>query len=94
MLLAIPGLDWRLQLVIFAGLAVALIFIGRRRFYGRMSEAEDHTSLNRRGDRFVGQSFPLAGAMTGGRGRVSVSAIPTGSHGWHLTMPQTLPTGL
>lgn len=70
-LLAIPGLDWRLQLVIFAGLAVALIFIGRR-VYGRMSEAEDHTSLNRRGDLFVGQSFPLAGAMTGGRGRVRV----------------------
>lgn len=70
-LLAFPGLDWRLQLVIFAGLGVALIFIGRR-VYGRMSEAEDHTSLNRRGDRFIGQSFPLAGPMTGGRGRVRV----------------------
>ena len=70
-LLAVPGLDWRLQLVVFAVLAVALIFIGRR-VYGRMSEAEDHTSLNRRGDRFVGQNFPLAGTMTGGRGRVRV----------------------
>lgn len=70
-LLTIPGLDWRLQLVIFAFLAVSLIFIGRR-VYGRMAEAEDHTSLNRRGDRLVGQSFPLAGAMKGGRGRLRV----------------------
>ena len=70
-LLAIPDLDWRLQLVLFAALAVTLIFIGRR-VYGRMSESEDHTSLNRRGERLVGQSFPLAGAMVGGRGRLRV----------------------
>ena len=70
-LLAVPSLDWRLQLVLFAALGVALIFIGRR-VYGRMSEAEDHTSLNRRGERFIGQAFPLSGAMTGGRGRLRV----------------------
>ena len=68
---AIPNLDWRFQLLVFAVLAVALIFIGRR-VYGRMSEAEDHRLLNRRGDGFVGKSFPLAGRMTGGRGRVRV----------------------
>lgn len=71
LLLLIPGLDWRLQLVIFAALGVALIFLGRR-IYGRMSEAEDHTALNRRGERFVGEIYPLAGDMVGGRGRVRV----------------------
>lgn len=69
LLLIIPELDWRLQLVVFAGVGVTLIFLGRK-VYGRMSKAEDHTALNRRGDRFVGQSYPLSGAMIGGRGRV------------------------
>lgn len=70
-LLAVPGLDWRLQLLLFAVLAVLLIFLGRR-VYGRMSEAEDHVGLNRRGARLVGQVYPLAGEMTGGRGRLRV----------------------
>lgn len=70
-LIAMPGLDWRLQLLLFAVLAVTLIFVGRR-VYGRMSEAEDHGGLNRRGDRLIGQTFPLANDMTGGRGKLHV----------------------
>ncbi len=70
-LIAVPDMDWRIQLLLFAVLAVAFIFIGRR-IYGRMSESADHGGLNRRADRLVGQVYPLAGAMTGGRGRVRV----------------------
>ena len=70
-LIALPGLDWRLQLLLFAALAVAFIFIGRR-IYGRMSQSDDHSRLNRRGDRLVGEVYPLAGRMTGGRGRLRV----------------------
>lgn len=70
-ILAFPGLDWRLQLLLFAALAVLLIFVGRR-IYGRMSEAEDHAGLNQRGARLVGQVYPLAGEMTGGRGKLRV----------------------
>mgnify|MGYP003700722247 CR=1 FL=1 len=70
-LLVLPDLDWRFQLLIFAVLAVALIFLGRR-LYGRMSEAEDHTTLNRRAHRLVGEVYPLAGPMTGGRGKLRV----------------------
>jgi len=70
-MLALPDLDWRLQLLLFAVLAVTLVFIGRR-IYGRMSEAEDHGSLNRRAERLVGQVYPLAGPMHGGRGRLRI----------------------
>lgn len=70
-LLVFPSLDWRLQLLLFAALAVVLIYIGRH-IYGRMSEAEDHTGLNQRGARLVGQVYPLAGEMTGGRGKLRV----------------------
>ncbi len=70
-LMAAPGLDWRVQVLLFAILAVAFIFIGRR-IYGRMSASEDHGGLNRRGERLIGQVFPLADAMIGGRGRVRV----------------------
>lgn len=70
-LLAMPELDWRFQLLMFALLAVSFIFLGRR-IYGRMAASEDHGALNRRGQRLVGDVYPLAGAMTGGRGRVRV----------------------
>lgn len=71
-ILALPSLDWRLQLLVFGILSVALVYIGRR-IYGRMSTAEDHGGLNRRGDRLVGEVHPLAsGGMTGGRGKLRV----------------------
>ena len=70
-ILAVPDLDWRLQLLLFAGLAVVLIFVGRK-VYGRLSKEEDHTGLNRRGERLVGEVHPLATAMTNGRGKLRV----------------------
>ena len=70
-ILLLPELDWRLQLLLFAVLAVAFIFIGRR-IYGRISESEDHHSLNRRADRLIGDVYPLTSGMTGGRGTVRV----------------------
>lgn len=71
-MLAVPSLDWRLQLLAFAVLSVALVYIGRK-VYGRMSASEDHGGLNRRGDRLVGQVHPLAsGGMAGGRGKLRV----------------------
>ncbi|MGZ0188176.1 MAG: NfeD family protein [Alphaproteobacteria bacterium] len=70
-ILLLPELDWRLQLLLFAVLAVAFIFIGRR-IYGRISESEDHHSLNRRADRLIGDVYPLTSGMTGGRGKVRV----------------------
>ena len=70
-LLGIPSLDWRLQLLLFAALAVAFIYIGRR-YYGRISESEDHKGLNRRGQRHVGEVHRLAGPMTSGRGKLRV----------------------
>jgi len=72
-ILALPDLDWRLQLLLFAVMAVVLVYVGRR-IYGRMSTAEDHGGLNRRGERLVGEVYPLAsGGMTGGRGKLRVS---------------------
>jgi membrane protein implicated in regulation of membrane protease activity len=70
-ILVLPDLDWRLQLLLFAFLAVTFIFIGRR-IYSRMSEAEDHQGLNRRAERLIGEVYPLAGVMVGGRGKVRV----------------------
>ncbi|MGE0255661.1 MAG: NfeD family protein [Alphaproteobacteria bacterium] len=73
LLLAWPDLDWRLQLLAFAALSVALSvavqsWIRRR----RGSPAGVESTLNRRGAAYIGRHLRLDEALIGGRGRARV----------------------
>ncbi len=57
-MLAIPGLDWQYQLVIFSGLSVVSIALFRR-YQRRNPELTDQPTLNRRGEQYIGRTFTL-----------------------------------
>ena len=71
LLAAVPGMDWQAQLVVFAVLSVAAIFIGRR-FVASRQGPTDHPTLNRRGHSMVGMRATLRDATINGRGRLRV----------------------
>lgn len=70
-LLAVPGLAWQAQGVIFALVAVAAI-IGWRRYKAANPELSSHPSLNRRGQAYVGRHFTLDAPIVDGVGRLHV----------------------
>lgn len=66
-----PGLAWEHQALIFAGLAVASVAVGRTAFaHTRPSATDRH--LNRRAESYIGRMFTLDGAIVDGRGRLRV----------------------
>ena len=69
------GFGWELQLVSFAVLSVASVLVGRA--YLRMNPLKSaDPSLNRRGDRMVGEVVTVAEAIRDGEGRVQVGDSP------------------
>jgi membrane protein implicated in regulation of membrane protease activity len=66
------GLSWQSAFIVYAVLAVAIVFAGRRLMGGRMSASGDEPFLNRRGDALVGREFRLSLPIEGGEGRVHV----------------------
>ena len=74
------GLSWQAAVLVFAGLAVAAVVIGRR-FGGPASEREAGT-LNRRGAVLVGRTFVLEAPIAAGEGRVRVD-----DSSWRVTGP-------
>jgi inner membrane protein len=84
--LVFPTIGWELQMVLFAILSVASI-LGGRAVIKRMATPESETTLNRRGEQFVGRTFVLAEAIENGRG-----AIHAGDTLWRVAGPDR-PTG-
>ena len=74
------GLSWQAAVLVFAGLAVVAVVIGRR-FGGPTSEREAGT-LNRRGAVLVGRTFVLEAPIVAGEGRVRVD-----DSSWRVTGP-------
>lgn len=70
--LVIPGLDWKIQVLVAAALSVLSALAGRR-VYGRDGRRTDHPALNRRGEQYVGQVFTLAEPIVNGAGRLHVA---------------------
>ena len=65
------GLAWQWQLVAFAVLSVASVFIARR--YARADAApSDLPDLNVRGNQYVGRVVTVEEPIRGGRGKVRV----------------------
>lgn len=66
-----PGLSWEHQALIFAGLAVASVALGRMAFAENRSPHADRR-LNRRAESYVGRMFTLDAAIVDGRGRLKI----------------------
>ena len=71
LLAAVSDMGWQVQLVVFAVLSVASIFLGRR-FVASRQGPTDHPTLNRRGRSMVGTRATLRDATVSGRGRIRI----------------------
>lgn len=78
---ALGATPWQAQILVFAGLSVASVLIGRR------LAVHPASTLNRRGHDLVGQTVLLAQPIVGGVGRSN-----QGDVSWRLTGPD-LPAG-
>lgn len=74
-LTALIGWGWQAQLGSFAVLAVLSIYAGREYLKRRPIQSED-SSLNRRGNRLVGEIVTVVEAISGGHGKVQVGDSP------------------
>ena len=79
--LAIPGLGWVAQALLFAAFSAAAVVIGRR-WYHRMRSAGPSHGLNDRTAKLIGKTVEVCEAITAGEGRVKV-----GDGAWSATGP-------
>lgn len=80
-MLALPEMSWELQLILFALLAVATIFAGRR-YFRRNPIQTDKPLLNRRAEQYIGRVFTLEKPVVNGMGKVHVDDST-----WRITGP-------
>jgi membrane protein implicated in regulation of membrane protease activity len=71
LVLAVPGLGWELEAVLFVALAVVCVFVGRS-VARRSPKASADPALNRRGERYIGRKFTIEQAIVNGRGSIKV----------------------
>ena len=83
--LVIP-IGWEIQLILFGALSVVAVVAGRIWLRRHPIRSAD-TTLNRRGEQYVGRIFTLAEAIVNGRGTVKV-----GDSLWRADGPD-LPAG-
>ena len=71
MLLAAPGLAWQTQLIAFAILSLVAV-VGWRVFQRGRSLQRDASTLNRRGEQYVGRRFTLDQPIVNGDGKLRI----------------------
>lgn len=81
----LTGLAWQGAWLVFAGLAVACVLIGRAVSRHRSEEPDIAMGLNDRGRQLIGKVFRLEATMAGGEGRIRV-----GDSSWRVTGPELL----
>jgi len=69
--LFLPDLSWRLQAVVFSGFSVVSIMLGRMIMH-KTKQAEEHPTLNRRIERYMGRVFVLENDTNLGYGDVRI----------------------
>lgn len=84
-LMLLPALSWQVQLIAFAVLSISSVIVGRRLF--RQVDTSEPTTLNRRGDQYIGREFVLEAPLQNGTGRVNVD-----DSSWRIVGPD-LPAG-
>ncbi len=82
-----PELHWQYQVLSFAVLSVAVVFVYRRWLGGARPAETDQPHLNRRGEQYVGQIFTLDQPIVDGVGRARVEDTM-----WRILGPD-LPAG-
>jgi membrane protein implicated in regulation of membrane protease activity len=70
-ILAAPDMDWRIQLILFALMAV-ITSVGWQVWLRKHPSKSDHPNLNVRGASFIGRRVTLAEPLANGRGRVEI----------------------
>lgn len=68
----LPDLAWQAQILVFAALAVGVV-LATRQYLKRWPYAADRTTLNRRGQHYVGRLIVLESPIVNGRGRAFVA---------------------
>lgn len=68
---AIPTMDWKVQLIVFAVLSVISIFAGRK-LLKHKPVTSDQPLLNQRGAQYVGRTFNLHEPIVNGDGKIRV----------------------
>lgn len=78
---------WQVQVLVFLGLSMASVVVGRRFFSNRNQDDTDQPLLNQRERQLVGRTATLEEAITNGYGRVRL-----GDTLWRVAGPD-LPVG-
>jgi inner membrane protein len=65
-------LGWQAEFLLFAGLSVVSVLVGRRVYAGGASEPDDNPHLNRRQLGYVGRVFTLTQPVVNGRGKLII----------------------
>ena len=78
---------WQVQVLVFLGLSIASVLVGRRFFSNRNQDDTDQPLLNQRERQLVGRTATLEEAITNGYGRVRL-----GDTLWRVAGPD-LPVG-
>jgi membrane protein implicated in regulation of membrane protease activity len=78
LVLVVP-VPWQLQLLVFAVLGVVACFVWRK-YRGVTDLQSDLPQLNKRAAQYVGQTFTLIEALSGGHGKIRV-----GDSVWRVT---------
>jgi hypothetical protein len=86
LVLVIPDIGWQIQLIAFGVLSIAIV-VAWRTYQRRHPTISDDSTLNRRGEQYVGRVFTLVEAIVNGRGTVKV-----GDSLWRADGPD-LPVG-
>jgi inner membrane protein len=66
-----PGMDWQIQLVLFAVFSVLSLVVGRY-YLKRHPIATDEPNLNKRGHQYIGRVFTLSRPIVDGVGKLNV----------------------
>ncbi|HET9034432.1 MAG TPA: NfeD family protein [Dokdonella sp.] len=71
-MLAVPGLAFLAQAVLFALLSIALCFVYWKYIRPAAERRDDQPLLNRKGDRMIGRRVTVVDAIVNGRGKAKV----------------------
>jgi len=78
--LFLPNLEWESQFIIFSVLSIISVFSGRYFLKRNPIETED-TTLNHRGNQYVGHTYNLIQDMENGKGKVRIGDSNWGVEG-------------
>jgi hypothetical protein len=82
----VTGLSWQAQLLVFAPLCLVCVIIGRQ-IMRRLKPENEHSTLNRRGEQYIGRVFTVETAIAN-----SVGTLRVGDSIWRAEGPD-MPVG-